>query len=290
MTAGTSIELDIQATTINVVCHVFAQSRDAKKRCPKWRGAKSLGWIPFRAKDVQVDGAGLVYRKRRYRLWHSRALGGEIRGGSFSSDARGRWYVNVLCEVDTVEAAGSGEVGVDLGLKSIAALSDGTAIENPRHLSKHAGRLAKAQRAGSRRRTAAIHTKIANCRRDHLHKETTRLANTYQRIVVGDVSASRLARTNMAKSVNDAGWATLKEMLRYKLAMRRGAEYVEVSERLTTQTCSGCGCIAGPKGRAGLNERVWTCVHCGVTHDRDVNAAKNILGAGRRPLVEEMAA
>ena len=102
-------------------------------------------------------------------------------------------------------------------------------------------------------------------------------------IVVGDVGSARLAKTNLAKSVNDAGWALFKTLLSYK-AIARKVVYREVSERLSTQTCSGCGAIGGPKGREGLGVREWVCCECGAVHDRDVNAALNILRMGHHTL------
>ncbi|SKA97144.1 Putative transposase DNA-binding domain-containing protein, partial [Thiothrix eikelboomii] len=110
---------------------------------------------------------------------------------------------------------------------------------------------------------------------------STRLVKENALIVVGNVSSSKLAKTKMAKSVLDAGWYTLKTQLDYKSKAMQ-AVFLEVNESYTTQTCSYCGCISSnsPKGRAGLGIREWTCPECGAMHDRDVNAAKNILAAG----------
>ena len=126
----------------------------------------------------------------------------------------------------------------------------------------------------------AIHARIKNARRDHLHKVSCRLARENALIAVGNVNSSRLVKTRMAKSVLDAGWASFKTMLSYK-ASRHSASFVEVDERFTTQTCCECRSIAGPKGYAGLNERSWVCGGCGASHDRDVNSAVNILRLGR---------
>ena len=105
-------------------------------------------------------------------------------------------------------------------------------------------------------------------------------------IVVGNVSSSALAKTTMAKSVLDAGWFMLKTQLKYK-AIARSVVFEEVNEAYTTQTCSCCGSISvnSPKGRAGLGIREWMCAECGTLHDRDVNAARNILAAGHSRLV-----
>ncbi|AQG81325.1 RNA-guided endonuclease InsQ/TnpB family protein [Spirosoma montaniterrae] len=136
-----------------------------------------------------------------------------------------------------------------------------------------------AQRAGKKRRVTAIHAKIRNKRKDWNHKTTTRLVREYDRIVVGNVSSSKLRKTRLAKSVSDAGWADLKQMLRYK-AISLGIEYREVKENFSTVTCSDCFAKSGPSGLSGLGVRDWVCTCCGSVHDRDVNAARNILRIG----------
>lgn len=280
LTHGVSRELGLHSDTVQAVCKQFAWSRDANRRRPRWRSRKSLGWIPFQAaRAIRLDGDAVVFLRRRYRLWMSRASDGEIRSGSFAQDARGRWYLNLQVAVAEWQDCGTGEIGIDLGLKHLATLSNGEKFGNPRPLARHAEKLAVAQRAARKCRVKAIHAKIANCRRHFLHQLTTRLVRANRRICVGNVNASGLARTRMAKSVLDAGWSQLRSQLRYK-AMRHGAEYVEVDERLTTQVCSGCGALGGPQGREGLVVREWSC-GCGARHDRDINSAINILLSGR---------
>jgi transposase len=100
-------------------------------------------------------------------------------------------------------------------------------------------------------------------------------------ICVGDVNSAALARTKMAKSVLDAGWSAFRSMLSYKTAMRRGARFVDTNERYSTQTCSVCSARGGPSGLKGLGVRSWECDGCGTLHDRDTNAARNILRSGR---------
>jgi putative transposase len=170
----------------------------------------------------------------------------------------------------------------------LAAMSDGSKIENLRHYRKYERALGKAQRARNKSRAKAIHAKIVNARRHHLHEQSTKLVQANKLIVVGDVNAQTMTQTKMAKSVLDASWSGFRSMLRYK-AMRHGARYVEVSERGSSVTCSACGARGGPKGIAGLRVRAWECGGCGVLHDRDTNAAVNLLlGAERRPLVAEI--
>ena len=141
------------------------------------------------------------------------------------------------------------------------------------------------QRARQRHRTRAIHAKIANRRKDFLHKLSTRLVTANGAIFVGNVNASALAKTRQAKSVLDAGWSAFRTMLQYKCA-HAGVWFEEVDEAFSTQTCSVCNSRAGPKGRKDLGIRGWQCAVCGAVHDRDVNAAHNILAAGHRRLAE----
>jgi IS605 OrfB family transposase len=285
LVTGSSAELGIHSDTISAICRQFAASRDQHRRCPRFRssfGAKSaLGWVPFIPRAVKVADDTAIYLKRCYRFWQSRETEGEFKAGAFVQDARGRWYVTFLCEVSDDRPAGDGIVGIDLGLKSLATLSTGETIPALQHYRKYEAALATAQRARNRRRVAAIHAKIANSRRHHLHEQSTRIARENKFIVVGDVSASKLAKTKMAKSVLDASWSSFRHMLRYKAA-RRQAVYVDVSERYSSQVCSACGCLPAsrPRGIADLGIRLWICDDCGTTHDRDVNAARNILRVG----------
>ena len=122
--------------------------------------------------------------------------------------------------------------------------------------------------------------KIANCRKHFLHELSTRLVRENRRICVGNINSCGLARTSLAKSVLDAGWSQLRSQIRYK-AIRHGAEYIEVDERFSTQVCSACGVRGGPQGRECLVVRDWSCGGCGARHDRDINAAINLLVSGR---------
>jgi len=288
MTKGTSKELGVNAQSVNGVCEQFAKSRDQHKKCPRFRAStgpkRALGWIPFRRQSRQVDGNAISYLGQTYRFFGAkrRPLPSSVKGGCFVEDAQGHWYVALHVEVEDERATGVGEVGIDLGLKTLATVSTGDKIESPQSYRRLEAKLAVAQRAGNRRRAKAIHAKIANARRDHLHKASAKLARENRLIVVGNVNAAALAKTRMAKSVLDAGWSAFRDMLRYK-ASRHGAEYREVDERFTTQTCSRCGVIpdSSPKGMGALGIRDWECSACGATHDRDVNAAQNIFRIGR---------
>jgi IS605 OrfB family transposase len=287
-TNGATKELGLHSSTVQEVAAEYAtRRRQAKKTRLRWRKSRgvrrSLGWVPFKSRAAQWKHGQVVFAGRHFKVWDSYGLSQyRFRAGSFSEDARGRWYFNVVVEVEVQPSPGQGAVGIDLGLKDVAACSDGVTLENGRFYRDLEAKLATAQRAGKKARTRAIHAKIRNRRRDALHKFSRRLVDQYGEIIVGDVSSTRLVKTRMAKSVLDAGWGQLKTMLSYKCDYA-GIVFKVVNERNTTQTCSCCGQIGrnSPKGRAGLGIREWTCSECGVTHDRDVNAARNILAVGR---------
>jgi putative transposase len=283
LTAGASKDLDLHAHTIQRVCRAYDDARKTRKKAwLRWRGRKSLGWVPFNTGHVLFDGEAFVFRGVRYETMHLRDLlkpGMRFGAGSFNADAKGHWYINVPVEVDCAEPAYENAVGIDLGLKTLATLSDDSKIQMPRFYRESEERLATAQRARKTKRARAIHAKARNRRKDFLHKAANAVVKDYGTIFVGDVSPSKLAKTRMAKSVYDAGWAGFKQMLSYK-SMRNGGRVIEVSEAYSSQTCSSCGCRSGPRGLKGLDQRTWDCRECGAAHDRDVNAAVLICRAG----------
>lgn len=291
LTAGSSKELGLHAGTINAVCEQYAKSRSQKNRpFLRYRGKKSLGWVPLKGRDIKETKDGFHFHGREFRVFKSRDLPTDAKikdGTNFSRDARGNWFLNVCIEVEQPEQRPmNAGVGIDLGLKSFAALSTGEAIDNPRHFRALEEKLGKAQRARKKRQAANIHARIANSRRDFLHKLSHRIVGEFDYIAVGNVSASKLAKTSMAKSVADASWSSFRSMLAYK-AVKHGAWYEEVNEAFSSVTCSSCNARSGPNGLKGLQVRQWVCSSCGVVHDRDTNAALNILARhGHVPPVE----
>ncbi len=181
---------------------------------------------------------------------------------------------------------GTKAIGIDLGLKDLATCSDGTKISNPKYYRKYQQKLAKAQRANKKKQVRKLHAKIANSRKDHLHKASTALVKNNAMIIIGNLNASKLIKTKMAKSVLDSSFSAFKTMLKYKCE-NAGVWFEEVDEKYTTQMCSCCGKISdnSPKGRTDLGIREWQCVECGALHDRDINSALNILRIGRDTLV-----
>jgi len=290
LTTGSSKELGLHSGTVNAVCEQYVKSRAQKKRpFLRYRGNKSLGWVPLKGRELKRQGDAFRFAGNTFRVFNSRALpDGKIKDGTnFSRDSRGNWFLNIVIEVaDVAQRPMNTGVGIDLGLKSFAVLSTGETIDNPRHFRAMQAKLGKAQRARKKRQVASIHAGIKNARDDFLHKLSHRIVREFDYIAVGNVSASKLAKTKMAKSVSDASWSSFRTQLAYK-AVRHGAWVEEVSESFTTQTCSSCGTLpdSRPRGIAGLGIRQWVCSDCGCVHDRDQNAALNILARhGHVPL------
>lgn len=295
---GITKELGIHSDTIDAICGKFADARNACfPKTPRFRSHKrNLDFIPFSnfARNAKLEARGLTVRGRTYRLWQSRPIpkDGMPKSWEFSTDARGRWYVNIQVELPEPEVRKGDAVGIDLGLKDLATLSTGEKIAAPRIYRAEERRLALFQSRGQKSRARALSAKIANRRKHFLHVATTQIVRRFAQIYVGDVNARKLMQTNMAKSVSDAGWTMFRNMLSYK-AIALGGRCEVVSENMTTQTCSCCGSLSSstkPKGIGGLGIRHWACSDCGTSHDRDVNAAKNILRVGleRQPLGEEI--
>ncbi|AGP51634.1 transposase IS605 [Streptomyces rapamycinicus NRRL 5491] len=209
-----------------------------------------------------------------------------------SQDAAGRWFVSFLVEDPAVQPlpAGGSAVGIDAGLGHLLTLSTGEKIANPRHERRDRARLARAQRnlarkargdgtnrAKARRKVARVYTRIADRRRDHLHKLTTRLVRENQTLVIEDLTVrNMLTNGKLSRAISDAAWSQFRSMLEYKAAWY-GREVIAVDRWFpSSKLCSVCGTL---QKRMPLGVRTWTCA-CGTTHDRDVNAAKNLLAAG----------
>jgi putative transposase len=289
LTSGSSILLGIPAQTVCRVCMQYVVSRQRHRMAwLRFRGHRSLGWIPAHQECLRLRDGGVVFGGIHFAFMHQRQIpaGARLLNSTFSADARGRWYLNLALSVERSAASSGPSVGIDLGLHSLATLSTGRSIDAPRFFRQSEMAIASSQRNRKSKRVHAIHAKIANRRKDFLHKLSKGLADEFGLIVVGNVSPSKLARTGMAKSIHDAGWATFKDMLAYKTHLR-GGRFLEVPEAYTTQVCSECGALPSsrPRGIADLGIREWAC-DCGAVHDRDVNAAKNILRLGLQSLAE----
>ncbi|MDQ1029291.1 putative transposase [Streptomyces umbrinus] len=209
-----------------------------------------------------------------------------------SRDSAGRWFVSMLCVDTSIKPlpATDTAVGIDVGLDHLLTLSTGEKIANPRHERRDRTCLAKAQRELSRKakgdganrrkarqRVAKIHARITDRRRDHLQQLTTRLVRDNQTLVIEDLTVRSMVKNRRpARAISDAAWSEFRGLLEYKAAWY-GREVIAVDRFFpSSKLCSTCGTLAD---KMPLNVRTWTCA-CGATHDRDVNAAKNLLAAG----------
>ena len=259
------------------------QCRKIKLRWRKSFGSKrSLGWIPFKAVQLKRQGKCLRFSDKSFRVFERELVQGcHWKCGCFAQDSLGDWWLCLPVEQSVAQPAAALEaVGIDLGLKDTATTSDGDKLVAGQFYRSIEQKIAMAQQHGHRRQAKRLHRRAARRRRDALHKFSRKIVDRYQTILIGDVSSLKLAKTRMAKSVLDAGWGMLKAQLQYK-SEYAGRCVMIVDERNTTRACSSCGALTGPSGLDSLVVRSWMCSGCGDTHDRDVNAAKNILSAGR---------
>ncbi|MFJ9827633.1 RNA-guided endonuclease InsQ/TnpB family protein [Streptomyces sp. NPDC101160] len=215
-------------------------------------------------------------------------------------DRSGRYWVSFVVETDSdadLLPPVDGDQGIDLGLTRFAVLADGSHIANPRFLRRAEKKLAKRQRELSRKemgsnnrekariKVARAHAAVADARRNFHHQWAHRLTRENQAVYCEALNVRGMARTRLAKSVHDAGWAQFVGFLEYK-AKRRGRSFVKVDRRFpSSRICSSCGRRDGAKP---LWVRAWTCPGCGVRHDRDWNAGKAIRHEGRRVLAATM--
>lgn len=258
-------------------------------RFKKRRGAQSVRFMShvFRTGDrtLTLSKIGSVPIK-----W-SRDLPSDPSSVTVIRDASGRYFASFVVEVEPTPLPANGKaVGIDLGLASLAVTSDGEKFASPKFLRSALKRLRRLQRnlkhkqrgssrlAIARRKVAKLHAKVADRRLDYLHQLSTRLIRENQTVVMEDLNVSGMLKNRkLARSISDAGWRQLRILLESK-AEQYGREVVVINRWLpTSQVCSACGHHDGKKD---LSVREWQCPSCGTVHDRDINAALNILAAG----------
>jgi putative transposase len=204
----------------------------------------------------------------------------------------GRWHISLRFDDPTIKPlpVTDKSVGIDLGISSLVITSDGQKIANPQHFKKHYGRLRHAQKSlarkqkGSKNRekarikVAKIHAQITDSRKDHLHKLTTQLVRENQRIVVENLAVKNMVKNpKLSQAISDVSWGEITRQLAYKCHWY-GRKYTEIDRWFpSSKRCSNCGHIVE---KMPLNVREWECPNCGIHHDRDINASKNILAAG----------
>ncbi|MEV0488205.1 RNA-guided endonuclease TnpB family protein [Streptomyces sp. NPDC050508] len=285
---------DAEAAYKNFFASLKGERKGPKVGTPRFKSRKdnrqSIRFTANARWSVTDSGRLNLPRIGAVKVKWSRTLPAQPSSVTVIKDAAGRYFASFVIETDPAADAtrmpdSDQMVGIDLGLTHFAVLSDGTKTGSPRFLRRAEKKLKKTQRELSRKqngsknrdkarlKVARAHAQVADARREFHHQLSTKLIRENQAIGVEDLAVKGLARTRLAKSVHDAGWAQFVHMLEYKAA-RYGRTLVKIGRfEPTSQVCSACGTKDGPKP---LNIREWTCAACGAVHDRDHNAAKNV--------------
>ena len=245
--------------------------------------------------DVEGRWLRIEKLKTRIKLSQEVRFSGTHKQVTISRTAEGKYYASILVETDDDQkTAGAGSVGVDLGIKELAVLSDGTKItanqklkKGLRKLKKHQRRLSRKTKGSHRRakaklKVARIHRRIAHQRQAVLHELTDHLTETYHTICIEDLNVKGMVKNHcLARAISDAGFGMFRQFLEYKAKLRGNTLKIVDRWFPSSKTCSGCGTV---KKELSLSERAFVCEHCGVVMDRDHNAAVNILNHGEDTL------
>ena len=289
-----------QAVTLNLTT-AYKNFFEGKARFPRFKskhGKQSIQYpqnVKVLENTVKLPGnIGTIAAKIH------RSIEGKIKTVTVSKEPSGKYYASILTEVegDVTEVSTDGKViGIDLGLKHFAVVSDGSKVskyDNPKHLAKHEKNLKRKQKKLSRKQkgsnsrnkyrkfVARVHERVSNSRQDFLHKLSRKLVNENQVVVVENLHVKGMVRNpNLAKAISDAGWGMFTNFLAYKLE-KKGGKLVAIDRWFpSSKLCSNCYYQID---ELPLDVREWTCPHCGTHHDRDGNAATNIRAEGIRML------
>ncbi len=267
-----------------------------RARYPNFKKCRARQSAEYTRSAFKWDGKQLLLAKMREPLdirW-SRCFSGKPSTVTVSRDPAGRYFVSILVE-ETIRRKRKTKksAGIDLGIKDVCVTSDGFKSGAPKYFRKHEKRLARAQRRADHKRgeknkekarlkVAKIHAKIADCRKDFTHKLSTKLINENQVIFTETLAVKNMIRNHkLAKSIADSGWGEFLRQLQYK-AEWYGRTVVGINRWYpSSKRCSKCGWV---NAVLKLSDREWTCPECGITHDRDVNAALNVKAVGQAVL------
>ena len=272
----------------------FPKYKTKKNHNHSYTTNNQKGSISISDRYIKLPKIGLVRIKKH------RDFDGIIKSATISQVPSGKYFVSVLVETEHISMESTGRmVGIDLGIKDLLITSDGEKKENPKYFKKYEDKLAKEQRKLSHKKkgsknwdkqrikVARIHEKIHNTRIDNLHKISHELVSENQVIVSEDLAVSNMVKNhNLAKSIQDCGWSELTRQITYKSEWNN-RQYIKIGRfTKSSQPCHVCGYINS--NTKDLSVREWTCPVCGTHHDRDINAAINILNEGLRILRESV--
>jgi putative transposase len=240
--------------------------------------------LRFKEKELFIPKS-----KDPLRVKWSRELPNSPSSATINKTPSGKYFISFVCEYIPVKTNGTGQIGLDLGLKDFLVTSDGTKISNPKYLKNKERHLKRVQQALSRKKkgsknrakarikVALVHEKIVNTRNDFLHKLSTNIINENQVIGVEKLKVSNMIKNHsLAKSISDVAWGRFCQMLNYKALASQNCSIVYMDTWYpSSHLCSVDGYLLEHKLK--LSDRLWTCPQCGTVHDRDINAAKNIL-------------
>jgi len=281
----------------------FKRAKIGKAGFPRFKSKDRYSSFTLRQCSWKLEGRYLYLSKiGRLRLFLSRPVEGKIKTVTVKRSTTGKWFVSFCCDNIPAKIFPKTDqaIGIDVGIKHFAVDSEGKVVENPKSLKRSLAELRVKQRTLSRRHkgshrrriarlvVARLHEKIANQRKDFLHKTSNHYIRNYKYIAVEDLNISGMIKNHhLAQSISDASWNQFFTMLSYK-AESAGRVLVKVDPRGTSQRCSGCGELVPKK----LSERIHACPHCGLVLDRDENAARNIktLGQSHQALTSVMLA
>lgn len=305
LTTGTSKELNLHSEIVNSVCEEYAKKRIASKK--PWlkfrtnRKNRNLPWIPFKARSIKYDEKGtftLGGTKLKLKTWYSRAIpeNSKITNGTITMDNLGHWFINItfkyyLTEEQSLALTSKGQnlVGIDVGLNPLMTMSIEEPNGNisykeiipPKYYKNTEKKLGIQQKSRRFKQAKKTHKKIKNHRKDFTYKLAKELIDNNYAISMGIVDLNKLVKSSLkghAKAWHDLGLGSLNAILKSK-ASKHNMVYHEVSEKelKSTQTCSNCGSITGPKGLKGLGVSDWVCTNssCGKHHMRNENSADN---------------
>jgi len=272
----------------NSVMRVFKlKEKGVKCGFPRFKSFERMKSLSYPQNGFWLDKKLTVTPFGEISIKKHREITGRIKTLILKREPTGKWFAVFSVETqEEIPRENKGDVvGIDLGLKTFATISNGRTIRNPRHLEQYGDRLAFIQRKFSKKkkgsrsrkrakvRVAKLHEKIVDTRRDFLHKISTQLVNDYSFIALEKLASKEMSEQNYGKQINDAGWNMFADMLAYK-AEGAGCRVVFVNPEDTSKMCSRCGNI---KNNLTLCDRVYSCPKCGLSTDRDLNAARNIL-------------